>query len=175
MLTAAARRLENTTTLFARKREFGFVCPSFSIGVSGDGFLLPRSAKQLLRRSLITAKGPTRDITGRYFMAVHHQGAQVCNVAVIVAWASHPSYANAFLAVKVPDEHKLQRSLKPLSGQDVELVFRPRLAPPGAPRAGGCGAAAPRRLARAGRAPAARRKAREGKKEAAAAPPPPNR
>ena len=47
MLTAAAKRLENTTTVFARKREFGFVCPSFSIGVSGDGFLLPRSAKQL--------------------------------------------------------------------------------------------------------------------------------
>jgi hypothetical protein len=129
MLIAAARRLENTTTLFARKREFGFVCPSFTIGLSGDGFLLPRSAKQLLRRSLITVKVPTRDITGRYFMAIHHQGAQVCNVAVIVAWASHPSHASAFLAVKAPDEHKLQRSLKSLSGEDVELVFRPRLAP----------------------------------------------
>jgi hypothetical protein len=129
MLTAAAKRLENTATVFARKREFGFVCPSFSIGLSGDGFLLPRSAKQLLRRSLITVKVPTRDITGRYFMAVHHQGAQVCNVAVIVAWANHPSHASAFLAVKAPDEHKLQRSLRSLSGQDVELVFRPRLTP----------------------------------------------
>jgi hypothetical protein len=129
MLTAAAKRLENTATVFARKREFGFVCPSFSIGLSGDGFLLPRSAKQLLRRSLITVKVPTRDITGCYFMAVHHQGAQVCNVAVIVAWANHPSHASAFLAVKAPDEHKLQRSLRSLSGQDVELVFRPRLTP----------------------------------------------
>src|SRR6185503_978721 len=129
MLIAAARRLENTTTLFARKREFGFVCPSFTIGLSGDGFLLPRSAKQLLRRSLITVKVPTRDITGRYFMAIHHQGAQVCNVAVIVAWASHPAHASAFLGVKAPDEHKLQRSLKSLSGEDVEIVFRPRLAP----------------------------------------------
>jgi hypothetical protein len=129
MLNLAARRLENPTTLFARKREFGFVCPMFTMGVSGDGFLLPRSAKQLLRRSLITAKVATRDITGRYFMAIHHQGAQVCNIAVIVAWASHPSHANAFLAVKAPDEHKLQRSLRALAGQDVELVFRPRLAP----------------------------------------------
>lgn len=129
MLTAVARRLENTTSLFARKREFGFVCPSFGLGVSGDGFLLPRSAKQLLRRSLITAKVPTRDITGRYFMAIHHQGAQVCSVAVIVAWASHPSHASAFLAVKAPDEQRLQRSLKFLAGADVELVFRPRLAP----------------------------------------------
>src|SRR3954471_8026145 len=129
MLTAGAKPLEHPPTAFARKREFGFVCPSFSIGVSGDGFLLPRSAKQLLRRSLITDKVPTRDITGRYFMAIHHQGGQVCSVAVIVAWASHPSHANAFLAVKAPDEHKLQRSLKFLSGADVELVFRPRLAP----------------------------------------------
>ena len=129
MLIAAAKRLENTTTLFARKREFGFVCPSFSIGLSGDGFLLPRSAKQLLRRSLITVKVPTRDITGRYFMAIHYEGTQFCNVPVIVAWASHPSLSNAFLAVKVPDEQKLRRSLKALAGKDVELVFRPRLAP----------------------------------------------
>jgi hypothetical protein len=129
MLNFAARRLEHTTTLFARKREFGFVCPAFSIGVSGDGFLLPRSAKQLLRRSFITARVATRDITGRYFMAIHHDGAQVCNVPVIVAWASHPSLANPFLALKVSDEQKLRRLLKPLAGKDVELVFRPRLAP----------------------------------------------
>jgi len=128
MLTSAVRRLENPTTLFARKREFGFVCPAFTVGVSGDGFLLPRSGKQLLRRSLIPARVATRDITGRYFMAIHHQGEQFCNVAVIVAWASHPSLSNAFLAVKVSDEQKLRRSLKPLVGQDVELVFRPRLA-----------------------------------------------
>jgi hypothetical protein len=129
MTAMSARRLENTTTLFARKREFGFLCPAFTMGVSGDGFLLPRSAKQLLRRSLITAKVPTRDITGRYFMAIHHQGAQFCNVPVIVAWASHPSFANPFLALKVSDEQKLRRSLKALLGKDVELVFRPRLAP----------------------------------------------
>jgi hypothetical protein len=129
MLSPAARRLENTTTLFARKREFGFVCPGFSIGVSGDGFLLPRSAKQLLRRSLITARVATRDITGRYFMAIHHEGVQICNVPVIVAWASHPSLANAFLAFKVSDEQRLRRLLKPLAGKDVELAFRPRLAP----------------------------------------------
>jgi hypothetical protein len=123
------KRLENTATLFARKREFGFVCPAFSIGLAANGFLVPRSARQLLRRSLITAKVATRDITGRYYMAIHHQGAQFCNVAVIVAWASHPSLSNPFLAVKVPDEQKLRRSLKPLAGKDVELVFRPRLAP----------------------------------------------
>ena len=129
MLSANARRLENTTTLFARKREFGFICPAFSMGVSGDGFLLPRSGKQLLRRSLISEKVATRDITGRYFMAIHHQGAQFCNVPVVVAWASHPSLANPFLALKAPDEQKLQRSLRLLAGEEVELVFRPRLAP----------------------------------------------
>jgi hypothetical protein len=129
MLMTTAKRLENTTTLFVRKREFGFVCPGFTMGISGDGFLLPRSAKQLLRRSLIAAKVATRDITGRYFMAIHHNGAELCNVPVIVTWANHPSLANAFLALKVPDEHKLRRSLKSLAGKDVELAFRPRLAP----------------------------------------------
>src|ERR1041384_810086 len=171
MLTAAARRLENTTTLFARKREFGFVCPSFSIGVSGDGFLLPRSAKQLLRRSLSPAKVPTRDINGRYFMAVRHQGAQVCNVAVIVAWASHPSYANAFLAVKVPDEHKLQRSLKPLSGQAVELVFRPR--PAAAPPRRGRGAFSRGRARPRGGGPRRPGGKKGGKKKKGGPPPPP--
>ena len=129
MMSPAPKRLENTATLFARKREFGFVCPGFSVGIAGNGFLLPRSAKQLLRRSLITAKVATRDITGRYFMAIHHEGAQFCNVPVIVAWASHPSFANAFLALKVSDEQTVRRSLRPLAGKDVELVFRPRLAP----------------------------------------------
>lgn len=126
---STTRRLENTSTLFARKREFGFVCPAFTLGVAPNGFLLPRSAKQLLRRSLIPAKVATRDITGRYFMAIHFQGAQFCNVPVIVAWASHPSLGNAFLAIKVPDEPKLGQLLKPVVGKDVELVFRPRLAP----------------------------------------------
>lgn len=128
-MSPAPKRLEDTATLFARKREFGFVCPAFSLGVSGDGFVLPRSAKQLLRRSLITAKVATRDITGRYYMAIHHDGTQFCNLPVIVAWASHPSLGNPFLALKVLDEQKLRRLLKPLAGEDVELVFRPRLAP----------------------------------------------
>ena len=129
MTAPTTKRLENSARLFARKREFGFVCPAFSIGLSGDGFLLPRSARQLLRRSLISAKVPTRDITGRYYMAVHYQGAQFCSVPVIVAWASHPSLGNGFLAIKAADEHDLRRSLRALVGKDVELVFRPRLAP----------------------------------------------
>jgi hypothetical protein len=133
MMISTAKRLENTSTFFARKREFGFVCPAFSMGISGDGFLLPRSAKQLLRRSLISTKVATRDITGRYYMAIHYEGEQFCSVPVIVAWASHPSLSNAFLALKVSDEQKLRRSLKPLAGKDVELVFRPRLAPRLAP------------------------------------------
>jgi hypothetical protein len=128
MKIPTAKRLENSAKLFARKREFGFVCPGFTLGLSGDGFLLPRSARQLLRRSLITGRVATRDITGRYFMAIHHQGAEFCNVPVIVAWASHPSLANAFLALKAPQGLTLRRSLRLLAGKDVELVFRPRLA-----------------------------------------------
>jgi hypothetical protein len=129
MTTPAGKRLENTATLFARKREFGFVCPAFSLEVSNDGFVLPRSAKQLLHRALITAKVATRDITGRYHLAIHYDGRQFCNVPVIVAWGSHPALGAGFLALKVLDEQKLRRALKPLAGKDVELVFRPRLAP----------------------------------------------
>jgi hypothetical protein len=109
------------------KREFGFVCPAFSLSISRDGFLLPRSARQVLQRSLIAEKVATRDITGRYVLASHHQGQQFCHVPVIVAWASHPSLGDGFIAFKVPDGQKLRRSLKPLTGKDVELVFRPRL------------------------------------------------
>ena len=128
MLSTVARRFENTTAMFARKREFGFICPEFTMGMSGDGFLLPRSARQLLRRSLVPGKVATRDITGRYFLAIHHHGAQFCNVPVIVAWASHPSLGSPFLALKVADEQKLRRALRHLAGEDVELVFRPRMA-----------------------------------------------
>jgi hypothetical protein len=124
---STSRRPENTSNLFARKREFGFVCPAFTVGLAPNGFLLPRSARQLLRRSLIPGKVATRDITGRYFMAIHYQGAQLCNLPVIVAWASHPSLGHPFLAIKVPEEPKLRRLLKPVVGKDVELVFRPRL------------------------------------------------
>ena len=48
MLGTSAKRLENPTTIFARKREFGFVCPAFTMGLSGDGFLLPRGPARVL-------------------------------------------------------------------------------------------------------------------------------
>jgi hypothetical protein len=122
-------RFENTTTLFARKREFGFLCPAFSIGLSGDGFLLPRSENELLRRTLLAAKVLTGDLTGRYTLEIHHDGTEFCKVAVIVAWANHRSEWGAFLAIKVREPRRLRRSLRQLSGKDVELALRPRLAP----------------------------------------------
>jgi hypothetical protein len=122
-------RPENTTSLFARKREFGFVCPAFSMGVSGDGFLLPRSGKQLLMRSLLALDVATRNLTGRYTLEIHYGGEVFCKVPVIVAWASHRSMADTFLAIKVKDPHSLRRSLPRIAGKDVELSFLPRLAP----------------------------------------------
>jgi hypothetical protein len=114
--------------MFLRKREFGFMCPAFSLGLTGDGFLLPKSHKQLLNRSLL-AMTATRDITGRYTLQVHHNGARLCKVPVVVAWARHKSQTESFLALKVSQPRKLGRHLKPVSGKDVELSFTPRLAP----------------------------------------------
>jgi hypothetical protein len=54
----------------------------------------------LLKRALLATKVLTGDLTGRYTLEIHHNGAEVCKVAVVVAWAN-----------------------------DVELTFRPRLAP----------------------------------------------
>jgi hypothetical protein len=126
----ATKRLENTTTLFLRKREFGFICPAFSMGMSGDGFLLPRFKRQLLKRSLLPIHVATRDLTGRYTLEIHHNGAEYCKIAVIVAWASHKSFRlDAFLAMKVREPLKLRSYLRPLEGKQVELTFRPRLAP----------------------------------------------
>jgi hypothetical protein len=126
----SSKRLENTTTLFLRKREFGFLCPDFSLGVSDDGFLLPRSRKQLLKRSLLGAKVATRDLTGRYSLKVHCEGAVLFELPVIVAWATHRSLKlDLFLALKVRDPHALRRQLKPWAGKDVELSLQPRLAP----------------------------------------------
>ena len=124
------KRLETTSTLFLRKREFGFLCPDFSLGVSDDGFLLPRSHKQLLKRSLIAMNVSTRDLTGRYNLSVHCEGRQFCELPVIVTWATHHTLKlDAFLAVKVRDADKVRRHLKPIIGKDVEISLKPRLAP----------------------------------------------
>ena len=124
------KRLENTTTLFMRKREFGFICPRFTIGMSGDGFLLPRSENHLIKRTLLAPDVPTRNLTGRYTLEVHCNGVQVLKTDVIVAWGNHRAHAeDAFLALKVRDPAKLRRLLRPLMDKNVGLSFRPRLAP----------------------------------------------
>lgn len=124
------KKLENTTTLFMRKREFGFICPRFGIGMSGDGFLLPRSEDELLKRALLGLHVATTHLTGRYTLEVHCDGTQFAKADVIVAWGTHRTHPqDAFLALKVKDPGKLRRVLRPLLGKDVGLSFRPRLAP----------------------------------------------
>src|SRR5688572_682901 len=125
-----AKRLDNTTTLYMRKREFGFICAMFSLGMSGDGFLLPRSGKQLLKRTLLAADVAVRDLTGRYTLLVHHDGVEVCSIPVVVAWATHKGLPrDAFLAIKAKEPQELRRNLRALAGKNVSLEFRPRLAP----------------------------------------------
>jgi hypothetical protein len=114
--------------MFLRNREFGFICPAFSIGLSGDGFLLPRSRNQLLRKSLLE-QAKTRDLTGRYTWEIHHDGAEFWSLPVVVTWARHRTQSEPFLAIKANHPRLVRQQLKPLAGQDVELSFSPRLAP----------------------------------------------
>jgi hypothetical protein len=113
--------------MYIKNREFGFLCPAFSISLSG-GFLLPRSRRQLLLRSLL-AGASTRDLTGRYTWDIHYEGTQHWSLPVVVAWARHPSQAETFLAIKAGHPRLVRQQLKPLAGCDVELSFSPRLAP----------------------------------------------
>jgi hypothetical protein len=114
--------------MFIKNREFGFLCPAFSISLSAGGFLLPRSRRQLLRRSLL-AGAKTRDLTGRYTWEIHHEGAEFWSLPVVVAWARHPSQPEPFLAIRAGHPRLVRQQLKPLAGCDVELSFSPRLAP----------------------------------------------
>ena len=106
-------------------REFGFICPAFSLSLTRDGFLLPRSRKQLLGKSLVVG-AKTRHLTGRYTWEIHHSGEVYWSLPVIVAWARHRTYPEPFLAIKAPHARLVRQQLKPLAGQDVELSFEPR-------------------------------------------------
>ena len=112
--------------MLAKHREFGFICPEFSIGVSANGFLLPRSRRQLLGKSLLSG-AKTRHLTGRYVWEIHHEGAQYWSLPVVVAWARHRIHPEPFLAIKASHPRLVRQQLKPLAGSDVELSFSPRL------------------------------------------------
>lgn len=111
-----------------KQRTFGFMCPQFFLGLSADGFVLPKSGSELLRRALLP-NVPTANVTGRYTLRVHVDGGAFCKLPVVAAWASHPSLDDSFLVVKVPDPGGLRRHLALIFGKDVELEFIPRLLP----------------------------------------------
>jgi hypothetical protein len=113
--------------MLLRNREFGFICPDFSLGLSGDGFLLPRSRRQLLGKSLLHA-AKTRQLTGRYTWEIHHDGAEYWNLPVVVAWARHRAHPEPFLAIRARHPRLVRQQLKALAGADVEISFSPRLA-----------------------------------------------
>jgi hypothetical protein len=105
-------------------REFGFICPDFSLGLSANGFLLPRSRQELLRRSLI-AGAKTHHLIGRYTWAIHHEGSEYLSLPVVVAWARHRSYPEPFLAIRARHPRLVLQQLKALAGADVEISFSP--------------------------------------------------
>lgn len=107
------------------KREFGFICGQFSIGVSANGFVLPGSEDQPFRKSLIP-EAEQGDLTGPYLLVVHHAGEVVCEMPVEVGWARHRSQPEPFLGMKVDDPAALRAQLQGFCGQHVELQFTPR-------------------------------------------------
>ena len=113
--------------MLLKNREFGFICPEFSLALSGNGFLLPRSRRELLAKSLLGA-AKTRHLTGRYTWEIHHHGAEYWNLPVVVAWARHRTHPEPFLAIKASHPRLVRQQLKPLAGSDVEISFSPRLA-----------------------------------------------
>lgn len=112
----------------ANHREFGFICPDFSLGLSRDGFLVPRSRRQYLVKSLLR-DASTRHLTGRYTWEIHHDGAEYWSLPVVVTWARHRTHPEPFLAIKAQHPRLVRQQLKALAGSDVELSFSPRLAP----------------------------------------------
>jgi hypothetical protein len=113
--------------MLLKNREFGFICPDFSLGLSGDGFLLPRSRRELLGRSLLRA-ARLRQLTGRYTWEIHHDGAEFWSLPVVVAWARHRAHPEPFLAIRTRHPRLVRQQLKALAGADVEISFSPRLA-----------------------------------------------
>jgi hypothetical protein len=113
--------------MLLKHREFGFICPDFSLGLSANGFLLPRARGELLGKSLLRA-ARTRHLTGRYDWEIHHDGAQFWSLPVVVTWARHRTQPEPFLAIKVRHPRLVRQQLKALWGAEVEISFSPRLA-----------------------------------------------
>ena len=109
----------------SRHRGFSFICPDFSLGLSRNGFLLPRSRKALLPRAMLVG-AKTRQLIGRYTLEIHHAGEPYWSLPVVVAWARHRSNPEPFLALKTRHPRLVRQQLKPLAGADVELSFSPR-------------------------------------------------
>ena len=108
-----------------KTREFGFICPDFSLSLSANGFLLPRSRRELLGRSLIP-RAKSHHLIGRYTWEIHHEGAEYWSLPVVVTWGRHRTYPEPFLAIRAPHPRLIRQQLKALVGTDVELSFSPR-------------------------------------------------
>lgn len=107
------------------KREFGFICGQFSVGMSANGFVLPGSDNGFFRKSLIP-EAEQSDLTGDYTLVVHHSGEVVCEAPVQVGWARHRSQSEPFLGIKTDDPKALRLLLGVYAGKHVELQFTPR-------------------------------------------------
>ena len=106
------------------KQQFGFMCGSFSVALSGNDLVLPGSKNQPLRKSLVPYAAPD-DVSGHYTMEVKSGNSVVADMPVHVMWATHPSQPEPFLGLKAEDSHELRGALAVYEGKAVELVFTP--------------------------------------------------
>jgi hypothetical protein len=111
--------------MLLKHREFGFICPEFSLSLSRNGFLLPRSRRELLGKSLVVG-AKTPHLTGRYTWDIHYEGTEYWSLPVVVTWARHRLHPEPFLAIKASHPRLVRQQLKPLAGSDVEISFSPR-------------------------------------------------
>ena len=107
------------------KLNFGFHCGNFSVALSGNDMVLPGSADQPLRKSLVPAVNMD-DTAGPYTLRVKAAGSWVCDLPVHVYWVGHPSQPESFLGVKANDSTELRAALAVYQGKAVELEFVPR-------------------------------------------------
>jgi hypothetical protein len=105
-------------------REFGFICPHFSVDVASNGTVHPGTEGACLGQSLL-AGAASADITGRFLLRVYWSGHMVCNGKVEVGWDKHPSQPEPVLAIKPNKAAKLAEAMRKVSGQDVELRLTP--------------------------------------------------
>jgi hypothetical protein len=102
-------------------KEFGFNCGTFSVALSGNGYVIPGCKRKPFGPQMI----PIRDINdaaGLYHLGVTAEGRTICDALVHVVWVSAAAEQGPFLAFKCDDDTVLP-ALRAQQGKAVQLKF----------------------------------------------------